>query len=364
VGGLGELGGAFAEFLARRGVARLALVEPPGLPPRANWDEWLAHDGGSGVVSRKIRRLRALEERGCAVELIEAEGDEAEAWSAAASAAARSGPLDGALVLLDADDHAGERRPPLERARSLQAALHALDGALGESAGLRLAVWSLADARRGSGEAARALCLDAFAGSSAAHGARPWASVTWDLPPLEPGGSLPSEAALERVFALQGAPQVIVAPRALAAGWHKLVALRAADARPAAPRGLGSYARPANLRSAYVAPRSAAEEQLAALWRDLLGVAQVGLHDSFLELGGDSLLATRLMARLREQWDLDLPLRLIFEASTVAELAAALERLTAEKEARELDELVREIEGLSEEDAERELARRQAGSGA
>jgi acyl transferase domain-containing protein len=358
-GGLGELGGGFAEFLARGGAARLAFVEPPGFPPRDAWDEWLERDGGAGVVSRKIRRLRALEARGCVVDVLAAElGDAASLAAAAGAAQARLGAPDGVLVVVDADDHAGERQAPAERVRALDAALHALDAALGAGPRLRLLIASLRGARRSAGDAARALFLDGFAGCSAARSTAPWASVTWDLPPAEPGDGLPSEPALRRLFALRGTPQVIVSPQPLGPGWHKLVALREGEAPAAAARALGSYARPANLRSAYAAPRTPAEQRIAALWRELLGVGEVGLHDSFLELGGDSLLATRLMARLREQFDLDLPVRLIFEASTVAELAAALERLQAEKERRELEELVRRLDGLSEEDVERELARR------
>ncbi len=71
----------------------------------------------------------------------------------------------------------------------------------------------------------------------------------------------------------------------------------------------------------YVAPRSPLEQQVAALWSALLNVPRVGLHDNFFALGGHSLLATQLVSRLRTTLQIDLPVRRIFEAPTVADLA-------------------------------------------
>jgi acyl carrier protein len=74
----------------------------------------------------------------------------------------------------------------------------------------------------------------------------------------------------------------------------------------------------------YEAPRGEIEEVVAELWRELLRVERVGRQDQFFDLGGHSLLATRLLARLRERLQVDVPLRALFEAPTVAQLAARL----------------------------------------
>jgi acyl carrier protein len=106
----------------------------------------------------------------------------------------------------------------------------------------------------------------------------------------------------------------------------------------------------------YVAPRGEVEERVAAVWREVLGVAEVGVEDSFLELGGDSLLATRLMARLREELGVDLAMDRLFERPTVAAVAAALvETRVAQAGEEELARLLAEIGSLSEDELEEKL---------
>ncbi|HYO68075.1 MAG TPA: amino acid adenylation domain-containing protein, partial [Archangium sp.] len=79
----------------------------------------------------------------------------------------------------------------------------------------------------------------------------------------------------------------------------------------------------------YVPPRTALEELVAEVWASLLGVRRVGAHDHFFELGGHSLLATRVVSRVREAFGVELPLRAIFEAPTVAGLAGRVALLSA-----------------------------------
>jgi phthiocerol/phenolphthiocerol synthesis type-I polyketide synthase E len=88
--------------------------------------------------------------------------------------------------------------------------------------------------------------------------------------------------------------------------------------------------RPVNLRNPYVAPRDETEERLVEIWQSLLGVAPIGIHDSFFELGGQSLLAPQLLLRMHRELDVDFPMRDLFEAPTIAELAVAIEVLRTE----------------------------------
>jgi amino acid adenylation domain-containing protein len=104
------------------------------------------------------------------------------------------------------------------------------------------------------------------------------------------------------------------------------------DALPLHPNGkLNKKALPAPVfaaaEDAYVAPRTPVEEVLAGIWAELLKLDRVGVAESFFELGGHSLLATRVISRIREALAVELPLRALFEAPTVAELAERVEAL-------------------------------------
>jgi acyl-coenzyme A synthetase/AMP-(fatty) acid ligase/acyl carrier protein len=75
----------------------------------------------------------------------------------------------------------------------------------------------------------------------------------------------------------------------------------------------------------YVAPRNPVEEILAGIWAEILRVDKVSLHDDFFQIGGHSLLATRLITRVCREFNIDIPLRSIFEQKTIAEQAVLVE---------------------------------------
>lgn len=75
----------------------------------------------------------------------------------------------------------------------------------------------------------------------------------------------------------------------------------------------------------YTEPETQIQEMLAAIWQDVLRLPQVGIHDNFLDLGGHSLAAIRITARMNEAFQLDLPLSRVFEMPTVATLATYIE---------------------------------------
>ncbi|WP_313042053.1 non-ribosomal peptide synthetase [Pseudomonas sp.] len=100
----------------------------------------------------------------------------------------------------------------------------------------------------------------------------------------------------------------------------------------------------------YVAPCTELETTLAGIWAEVLKVERVGVQDNFFELGGHSLLATQIASRVQKTLQRDVPLRAMFECSTVAELAEYIEgvagnEISAEKVDR-LSDLMAELEGL------------------
>ena len=80
-------------------------------------------------------------------------------------------------------------------------------------------------------------------------------------------------------------------------------------------------------RPPYVAPRNATEEKLAEIWSEVLGVHEIGIHDSFFDLGGHSLLAARAVSKFRQAFEVDIQLRSLFELHTIADIAQYLDTM-------------------------------------
>ncbi len=93
------------------------------------------------------------------------------------------------------------------------------------------------------------------------------------------------------------------------------------------------------------------ETAIAAVSRELFGIENISPGDNFFDLGGNSLLALQLVARLRQTFQVELPLRVVFESQTLTALAARiLETRVREQEAAEIEQLLREIERLAPEE--------------
>jgi FkbH-like protein len=108
------------------------------------------------------------------------------------------------------------------------------------------------------------------------------------------------------------------------------------------------------------APRTDLERRLAALWSDLLGVAPVGVHDSFFDLGGHSLLAVQLLSRVRQSFDVDLSLEVVYDGPfTVAELAKAIDLAEIERAGPRYRALLEELAALSDDQVRALLAAEQ-----
>ena len=109
----------------------------------------------------------------------------------------------------------------------------------------------------------------------------------------------------------------------------------------------------------YVAPRNPIEEELARIWAQVLAVERIGVEDDYFEAGGHSLLAIRLISRIREGFQVDLPLSVLFMPGrrfTVASLAETLqEHLIDQADADDLSEAMAELENLSDEEVQRLL---------
>jgi acyl carrier protein len=122
-------------------------------------------------------------------------------------------------------------------------------------------------------------------------------------------------------------PAIVVSTGDLEARINQWVNLRSLRTTRRARESLAAsgHSRP-ELANPYVAPRTNLEETIVEVWQEILGVSQIGVTDDFFaDLSGSSLLATQLVAQLRSRFQVELPLRRLFEGPTVAELAAAID---------------------------------------
>lgn len=126
----------------------------------------------------------------------------------------------------------------------------------------------------------------------------------------------------------------------------------------AAVEAASPHARP-SLSTPYAAPVTEDERRICAVWQQVLGVGPIGIDDDFFDLGGHSLLATTIVGKLRELYQLEVPLQRLFEAPTVRSTARILGDEQAAKAAlgddSEKAELLRLLAEMSEEEVEREL---------
>jgi acyl transferase domain-containing protein len=341
-GGLGGIGLEVAECLARAVRARLVLTGRSGLPARAEWARWLASHGDEDETSRRIRKIRTVEEAGSEVMVVTADvADLAQMEQAVVQAEQRFGALHGVihaagaersvLPIAETGPAQWERqfRPRLQAAAALEKALEgrALDFCLLQS--------SLSSLLGGVGAAAYTAAhvfLDVFAARHNRTSAVPWLSVNWDrwftwrelTPEATDLFMTPEEGAeaFRRVLSVGPVTQVVVSTGDLQSRidqWVKLDFLRTPERATAAP-GASLYPRP-ELNDEYVAPRNQVEETLAEIWGQALGLEKVGVDDDFFELGGDSILGLKIVAKATEA-GLRLTARQIFEHPTVVELAA------------------------------------------
>ena len=106
----------------------------------------------------------------------------------------------------------------------------------------------------------------------------------------------------------------------------------------------------------FVSPEMPTEKIIAGIWAEVLGLDQVGIHDNFFELGGHSLLATQVISRLRNVFEIEIPLRTLFEFPTVGELAFALLQKGEREKVEQRAALLLKVAELSEDEVNTMIA--------
>ncbi len=113
-----------------------------------------------------------------------------------------------------------------------------------------------------------------------------------------------------------------------------------------------------NLEQVYAPPRGEIEIRLAQIWEEILDVRPIGIHDNFFNVGGHSLAASRVISRVIQTFQLELPIKALFDAPTVAEMAAIIaQNQTRRASNEELAQMLNEVEAMSEEEAQQLVAK-------
>ena len=390
-GGVGNIGLVLAEAIARQVKAKLILTGRSQFPERSKWDEYLASHA-SDRTSARILKLKDLERLGAEVMVAQADvTDHAQMRAVVSEAKGKWGPIRGvihgaAYLSPDAFRHVREIdvqnagnhfKPKAHGLLLLEEILHdqppdffvLLSSISAHLCGLGLTAYAASNAY-----------LDAEAQRQNLNGSPQWISINWDAwnftstqPQTDEISAAQGMEAFNRVMTVS-LKQVVVSASPLIPRLDKWVNLENMERRPmarmaaaaAAAGGNGggvstssavaTHARP-ELNTQFVAPVTATEKKVAEVWEYLLGVKPIGIHDKFFELGGHSLLAIQLLARLREIYELDIPVQRIFEAPTVAQLSASIDsdrngasatESVAAEDDKDLAEMLSLVESLSE----------------
>jgi NAD(P)-dependent dehydrogenase (short-subunit alcohol dehydrogenase family)/acyl carrier protein len=376
-GGSGNIGLAIAEYLSLELGAKVILTGRSTLPSEEEWDQ--PERDRSNELCRRAQAIKSLRDKGAHIYYYMADVADLEQMSdLIEDVEERFGALNGVIhsagrVGRNAFRSVGEttRRecemqfaPKVEGVRVLDEVLRGrdLDFCLLNSSvstilgGLGFLAYSAANNY-----------MDTFAQRQSRDGRVHWISLNWDAwlfgktdrgqittSTMAEIGLTPADGVkvFQQALSMGLTPQLIVSTGDLHARidqWVMLESLRENEGKGTKPSGL--HARP-SLPNAYVAPSTEVERVLAEIWQELLGIEQIGVYDNFFELGGHSLLAVRLVSRLSEAFQIDVPLRAIFEFPTVSDLALLiLERQAGQTDDEMLTEMLEELERLSAEEA-------------
>ena len=386
-GGLGRIGAVLAGFLARTVPdVKLVLTGRSVLPPPQEWESFL--DGRPDeLLALRIRSMLELQANGAEVAYFSADvSDAAEMSRVLEEAERRFGPLAGVIhgagdteayfPVAELERQAAERqfKPKVEGLMVLDELLRARDL---DFCVLLSSLSALVGGVGLAGYAAANCFLDALAARRNEEARTPWVNINWgawhfpggddgalDRRPLGATAILPheGEAAFEAILA-RAPRQVVVSPRPLRALYDEAVVRHAVavKATAQAQTPVARHSRP-QLATAYAAPRSRAETEIAELWQQLLGVGPIGVFDNFFELGGHSLLAIQLVSRLRVGFGVDAVVSWVFDHSTVAELAEVIEKRRVAIDEDGAEAALELVQGLSESQVEALLADDVAGS--
>jgi len=384
-GGLGGVGMLIAEYLAQSVQARLTLTGRSFFPERGEWAWWLESHPEDDQISLKIRRLQAMEAAGAEVVVVSVDVTDEDGMRAIVTKTVqRYGAIHGVMHAAGVTSGPSVFVPVKEigvteielQFQPKAYGLYVLDKVL-EGIGLDffLLFSSNASVLGGLGLVAYSaanIFMDAFALSRSGANSASWISATWDPWPEEmlkyEGYQTTmnqyamtveeSVEAFNRLVTLAPEGQVVVSTGDLHGRLDLWVNRNAARGVSQSRVESGVHPRP-EIESPYIAPRNGAEQTIALIWQEILGLERVGVDDDFFNLGGHSLLAIELVNRLRDAFQVELPVGKFFQFPTVAGLAQSISDCRIEEPDQGKSELLKILSQLSDDEIESEIEQAQ-----
>lgn len=353
-GGFGGVGLQIAGFLAQIEGVRLALIERSLLPPEDQWEQWLVQHTQEDLVSGKIRKLKELLALGADVIVLSADvANQGQMRAAMNQILERWDHVDGVIHTAGvAGEAAMHLIPDLQRSEC-ERHFHAKVAGSRTIAKLMETVQpkfcllfsSNAALLGGLGSiaySAGSLFMDAFAESLASNRDTRMISADWDPwlirsderihatydTGLQKHALNPEESweTFRRVISSASPGRIVISTGNLALRM-KFWTENAPAVEASAEENRTSHtlhARPA-LATAYVPPRSELESTVLEIWQKVLGLEQLGVHDNFFDLGGNSLIGLRMITAVKKALQIELPIMALFEGPTVSALCRRIE---------------------------------------
>ncbi|AFY44058.1 type I polyketide synthase [Nostoc sp. PCC 7107] len=341
-GGLGDIEVAIAQYLATNFQAKIIFIEDENFPEKDDFSQWLENHSQQDEVSRKIERLLVLEQLDPTVLVIRIDATNF-SWE-------KIGEINGVIY------KTGIKREDLFCSISEIQDRESTDLFNFQHHHIRLLTQvlqnqnldfcvvfsSVSPILGGCGlslDAAASYFLDTFINQHNCKNSLPWYIINWDkFNQAQQTSELAISAkeaveVFQRIFTLEPGTQVVISPVDINTrnnqifNPHFFTNSKSFNELDSSSR----YSRP-NLSNAYVAPTNNLEQQITEIWQEVLGITEIGIYDNFYELGGDSLIATQLVSRLRAKFPVELPLRdLLLQAMIPAKQAEMIEELMLAK---------------------------------
>jgi amino acid adenylation domain-containing protein len=349
-GGLGKIGLAIAEYLVRNAKAKLVLMGRTKFPAAEEWEECLCSSDKDSEMYLKVEKLSQLRKQGAEIMVAAADVSRLEEVRQVISEAQKGfGRIDGVfhaaghtglaslqtIARQTVDDFEAHMGPKVTGLKVLQAAL------AGEPPDFIVLFSSISAVLGGIGYSACAatnMCLDELSHWYRQQGLAPCISINWDgwnfgeaeqrraAGGIQALAMLPQEGiqVLHRVLQTVWLPsQLVISTSALSARLNNSVMVQPSPELKREPSiaetRLEQIFEPGS--AAYVKPETLDEVRLAAIWEQLLGVKPISAEDGFLDVGGSSLLAVRLLSQMRNKLGFDVPIEIVLGGCTVRSLA-------------------------------------------